>query len=68
MNEQLAETIGVEGYIYLYPLVLMDLTRRQLTNLEKQSFAPLRTPPDVFLNIPAFPPAEFRAVVGAAGV
>jgi hypothetical protein len=63
MNEQLAETIGVEGYIYLYPLVLMDTTRRQITNVEKVSFSPLRTPADVFINIPAFPPADFRAVV-----
>jgi hypothetical protein len=63
MSEQLAETIGVEGYIYLYPLVLMDTTRRQITNVEKVSFSPLRTPADVFINIPAFPPADFRAVV-----
>jgi hypothetical protein len=63
VDEQLAETIAVEGYIYLYPLVLMDLTRRQIINVEKPSFAPLRTPADVLLNIPAFPPAEFRAVV-----
>ena len=63
MDEQLAETIAVEGYIYLYPLVLMDVTRRQIGNVEKQSFSPLRTPPDVFMHIPAFPPAEFRAVV-----
>lgn len=32
MNEEFAETVGVEGYIYLYPLVLMDVSRRQLTN------------------------------------
>ncbi len=63
MDAELAETIGVQGYIYLYPLLLMEATRRQITNVEKVSFSPLRTPPDVFLNIPAFPPADFRAVV-----
>jgi hypothetical protein len=63
MDAELAETIGVQGYIYLYPLVLMEATRRQITNVEKVSFSPLRTPPDTFLNIPAFPPADFRAVV-----
>jgi hypothetical protein len=63
VDAQLAETIGVEGYAYLYPLVLMETTRKQLTNVEKVSFSPLRTPPDVFLNVPAFPPADFRAVV-----
>jgi hypothetical protein len=62
-DAELLDAIAVRAYTYLYPLVLMDLTRRQITNVEKVSLAPLRTPPDVFLNIPAFPPAEFRAVV-----
>lgn len=63
MDRALAERIGVEGYIYLYPLVLMDVTRRQMTNTETVTYAPLRMPPDTFLNIPQFPPAEFRVVV-----
>jgi hypothetical protein len=62
-DAELADTVAVEGYIYLYPLVLMDLTRRQITNVQKVSLSPLRAPADMFLNIPAFPPAEFRAVV-----
>jgi hypothetical protein len=63
VDSETAFAIGVEGYTYLYPLVLMDVTRRQLTNVEAVSFSPLRCPPDVFLNVPAFPSAEFRAVV-----
>ncbi|MFG1820683.1 DUF1254 domain-containing protein [Kribbella sp. NPDC049174] len=63
MDGELAEIIGIEGYTYLYPLVLMDLTRLQVTNTEKVSYAPLRVPPDTFLNVPAFPPADFRVVV-----
>ena len=47
MDAELAETIGVQGYIYLYPLLLMEATRRQITNVEKVSFSPLRTPPDL---------------------
>ena len=27
-----AREVGVEAYIFLYPLVLMELTRRQMTN------------------------------------
>ena len=63
VDEQLAHDIGVEGYTYLYPLVLMDVTRRQMTNVEKAGQVMGRGPADVFVNIPAFPPAEFRDVV-----
>ena len=34
ISEQDAYDIGVEAYIYLYPLVPMDTTRRQATNIE----------------------------------
>jgi hypothetical protein len=29
-----AQAIAVDAYLYFYPLVTMDLTRRQLTNVE----------------------------------
>ena len=34
ITEETLYEIGVEAYIYLYPLVTMDLTRRQATNIE----------------------------------
>jgi hypothetical protein len=55
-------TIAVEAYIYLYPLVLMELTRRQGTNLPagvKLGVAPMNE----FAHIRQFPPGDFRAVV-----
>ena len=33
VSEQGAYEIGVEAYTYLYPLVLMDATRRQAVNV-----------------------------------
>ena len=57
-----AETIGVEAYVYLYPLVTMEITRRQATNLaagERPAFGPMNQ----FSHIREFPPAEFKTVV-----
>jgi hypothetical protein len=57
-----AHAIGVDAYIYLYPLVLMDITRRQLTNSEA---APElgRGPVNMFVNVPAYPLADFKGIV-----
>lgn len=62
-DAQTAFEIGVQGYTFLYPLVLMDLTRRQMTNVEHVGDAPLHGPMDAFVHAPAFPPATFRDVV-----
>ena len=37
LTEQEAQDIAVETYVYVYPLVLMDITRKQLTNAECES-------------------------------
>jgi hypothetical protein len=51
-----------EAYIYLYPLVLMDVTRRQATNVAAGQ-ALGRGPVNEFVHVRTFPPAEFRDVV-----
>ena len=53
--------IAVEAYLYVYPLVMMDVTRRQMTNSEggvRPGFGPMNT----FSHMRAFPPVEFKAV------
>src|SRR6516225_5165269 len=60
-TEQEAHAIGVAAYLYFYPLVTMDLTRKQLTNAEPgKGFA---GPMNMFANVPAYPTATDRAVV-----
>jgi hypothetical protein len=62
VSEQEAREIAIEAYIYLYPLLTMDVTRRQLTNIEPGKMIG-RGPMNTFSNIPAFPTAEFKEVV-----
>ena len=53
ISEQDAHAIGVQAYLYFYPLVTMDVTRRQLTNVVKPEG--LYAPTNKFANIPAVP-------------
>jgi hypothetical protein len=57
-----AETLAREAYTYLYPLVLMDTTRRQATNVAAGQ-AVGRGPANEFVHVRTFPPADFRDVV-----
>jgi hypothetical protein len=56
-----AYVIGVDAYLYFYPLVTMDITRKQLSNVEPGKG--LGGPMNTFVNIPAYPTADVRAVV-----
>src|SRR5436309_9582393 len=62
ITEQEAHAIGVDAYLYFYPLVTMDLTRRQMTNAQagkELGFGP----PNTFNNVPAYPTASDKVVV-----
>jgi hypothetical protein len=62
ISEQEAHAIAVDAYLYFYPFVTMDLTRRQLTNLpagEKPGFGP----PNTFNSFPEYPSATEKVVV-----
>ena len=62
ISEQEAHAIGVDAYIYLYPLLSMDITRKQFTNIAPgKEFG--KGPMNMFVSVPAYPPADFKGVV-----
>src|ERR1700722_20422637 len=58
--EELAR-IAQELYVYSYPLVLMDVTRRVTTNTERPQG--VRAPMNAFAHLREFPDASFTEVV-----
>ena len=54
------ERIAEESFIYLYPLVLMDITRKQLTSGVQPAFY---APMNAFNHMLEYPPLDFKAVV-----
>jgi hypothetical protein len=62
VSEEEAHAIGVEAYVYFYSLITMDVTRKQLTNVEPGK-ASIGGPMNMFNNIEAFPTADMRVVV-----
>ena len=61
ISEENAHAIGVQAYLYLYSLVTMDLTRKQLTNVERPEG--IHAPMNAFANVAAYPTAEMKVVV-----
>ncbi len=62
MTEQEAHDIAVDAYVYFYALVSMDVTRKQFTNIEAgKEFG--KGPPNTFVSVPEYPPANFKGVV-----
>jgi hypothetical protein len=51
---------AVEAYVYGYPLVTMEVTRRLMTNVEKPEG--FRAPMGQFANLREYPTAAFKAV------
>ncbi len=55
-------TIAVETYVYLYPLITMDVTRRVMLNIPSGARQGMEIK-NGFDHMRTFPSAEFRAVV-----
>jgi hypothetical protein len=59
-----ALAIAQEAYIYFYPLVIIDVSRKHFTNIEAgKMFA--RGPMNTFSHARTFPPATFRGATHA---
>ena len=56
-------TLAEEAYIFGLPLVTMDITRRQATNVTQPQMSAMRSPMNQFAHLPVFPDANFTAVV-----
>lgn len=62
LTPELAKNIAIEAYIYNYPLVTMDVTRRVMSNLPagtKEGIGPA----NMFHHLRTYPKADFRDVV-----
>lgn len=55
-----AVPIGIDAYIYGYPLVTMEMTRRVMTNVEKPAGS--HAPMGQFLRMREYPSASYRDV------
>jgi hypothetical protein len=62
ITEHEAHDIGVQAYLYFYPLVTVDITRRVAINVEPGKI-PGFGPANRFNSFKEFPAAEFKAVV-----
>src|SRR3954453_773405 len=62
LTEEQAHAIAVDAYIYFYPLLSMDISRKTFTNIEPgKEFG--KGPMNMLTNVPAYPPADFKGVV-----
>src|SRR4029078_2997457 len=59
ITEQEAHAIAVDAYVYFYSIISMDISRKQFTN----GTTDFRGPANTFVNVPEYPPADFKGVV-----
>lgn len=63
VTEQQAYNIARDAYVYAYPIVTMDVSMRQATNVSNANTIPLRAPINQFAHARTYPRAEDRDVV-----
>lgn len=60
LTKEEAAQIGMEAYIYGYSLITTEVTRVQMTNVDK--IEGLRAPLGQFINVKRYPPGDYRGV------
>src|SRR5262245_40551148 len=63
VSERETYEIAREAYIYAYPIITMDVSMRQSTNVPNANTTALRAPVNQFAHARAYPRAEDRDVV-----
>jgi hypothetical protein len=62
LTEEQTHDIGVDAYLYFYPLISADVTRLTSTNIEAGK-EPLKGPMNTFVSAAAYPPGDLKLVV-----
>src|SRR5438874_2739010 len=62
ITEAEAHAIGVDAYLYFYPLISTDITRLTSTNIEARK-EPLKGPMNTFVSAAAYPAGGLKLVV-----
>ena len=60
LSAEEAKKIAMDAYIYGYSLITTEVTRVQMTNVDKVEG--LHAPMGAFINVKRYPPADFRGV------
>jgi len=63
LSDKEAYEIARDAYVYAYPIVTMDVSMRQSTNVPNANTTPLRAPINQFAHARTYPRAENRDVV-----
>lgn len=63
LSDKEAYDIARDAYVYAYPIVTMDASMRQSTNVPDANTVPLRAPINQFAHARSYPRAEDRDVV-----
>jgi hypothetical protein len=64
ITEAEAHAIGIDAYLYFYPLISTDITRLTSTNIEAGK-EPLKGPMNTFVSAAAYPPGDLSSSFGS---